>query len=104
MTIIRWLVGSLLFVALLFLSLQNSELVTLRFYHWFSWQAPLIFVVPRIYSTLHPDPIINTRGKVDMDPLIRWCFLSMLVGFTFLFSWLQSLRVRLARLERRVAA
>src|ERR1051325_1829730 len=24
---------------------------------------PLMFVVPRIYSTLHPDPIINTRGK-----------------------------------------
>src|SRR5262245_45089178 len=65
---------------------------------------PLMFVLPRIYSTLHPDPIINTRGKVDMDPLIRWCFLSMLVGFTFLFSWLQSLRVRLARIERRLAA
>jgi len=65
---------------------------------------PLIFVVPRIYSTLHPDPIINTSGKIDMDPMIRWCFFSMLVGFTFLFSWLQSLRVRVFRLERRFAA
>ena len=64
---------------------------------------PLIFVVPRIYSTLHPDPIINTSGKIDMDPMIRWCFFSMLVGFTFLFSWLQSLRVRVSRLERRLA-
>jgi heme exporter protein C len=65
---------------------------------------PLIFVVPRIYSGLHPDPIINNRGKVEMDPMIRWCFLSMLVGFTFLYSWLQSLRVRVSRLERRLAA
>lgn len=60
----------------------------------------LIFVVPRMYATLHPDPIINDRGKVDMDPMIRWCFLSMLVGFTGLYVWLQSLRVRVTRLER----
>jgi heme exporter protein C len=65
---------------------------------------PLMFIVPRIYSTLHPDPIINTTGKVDMDPMIRWCFTSMLVGFTFLFAWLQSVRVRVSRLERRRAA
>jgi len=64
---------------------------------------PLIFIVPRIYSTLHPDPIINGSGKMDMDPMIRWCFFSMLLGFTFLFTWLQSLRVRVFRLERRLA-
>ena len=25
--------------------LKNDELVTVRFYHWFSWQAPLIFLL-----------------------------------------------------------
>ncbi len=60
----------------------------------------LIFVVPRMYETLHPDPIINKTGKVQMDPLIKWCFFAMLIGFTGLFSWLQNLRVRVARLER----
>ena len=45
MQIVRWIVGAALFLALLFLSLQNSDLVTLKFYHWWSWQAPLIFVV-----------------------------------------------------------
>jgi len=45
MQALRWIVGATLFVALLFLSLQNSELVTLKFYHWWSWQAPLIFIV-----------------------------------------------------------
>jgi putative membrane protein len=45
MHILRWIVGATLFMALLFLSLQNSDLVTLKFYHWWSWQAPLIFVV-----------------------------------------------------------
>ena len=61
----------------------------------------LIFVVPRIYFSLHPDPIVNPRGKVDMDPRIRWVFTSMLLGFTGLFFWMLSLRVRVARLERR---
>ena len=45
MHILRWVAGSIIFLALLFLSLQNSELVTLKFYHWWSWQAPLIFIV-----------------------------------------------------------
>jgi heme exporter protein C len=61
----------------------------------------LIFVVPRIYFSLHPDPIINPRGKVDMDPRIRLVFSSMLLGFTGLFIWMLSLRVRVARVERR---
>ena len=59
----------------------------------------LMFVVPRIYFSLHPDPIINPRGKLDMDPRIRIGFFAMLLGFTGLFFWVQSLRVRLARLE-----
>jgi heme exporter protein C len=62
----------------------------------------LIFVVPRIYFSLHPDPIINPRGKLDMDPRIRWCFFAMLIGFTGLFFWVQSVRVRVSRLERRL--
>ncbi len=62
----------------------------------------LMFIVPRIYFTLHPDPIINTRGKVDMDPRIRWVFLAMLVGMTGVYFWVQQMRVRLVRLERRV--
>jgi heme exporter protein C len=60
----------------------------------------LVFVVPRIYFSLHPDPIINPRGKVDMDPRIRAVFYAMLLGFTGLWVWLQSVRVRIARLER----
>ena len=60
----------------------------------------LMFIVPRIYFTLHPDPILNSRGKIDMDPRIRIVFFAMLVGFTALFFWLNSLRVRLSRIER----
>jgi len=62
----------------------------------------LMFVVPRIYFSLHPDPIINPKGKIDMDPRIRIAFFAMLLGFTGLYFWLQSLRVRVARLEHRL--
>lgn len=64
----------------------------------------LMFVVPRIYFSLHPEVINLSRGKVDMDPKIRICFGGMLIGFTFLFFWLQSLKVRVTRLERRTLA
>ena len=45
MAFVRWVVGLSVFLALLFLSLQNAELVTVRFYHWFSWKAPLILLL-----------------------------------------------------------
>jgi uncharacterized integral membrane protein len=45
MQVLRWIVGSTIFLALLFLSLQNADPVELKFYYWWSWKAPLIFVV-----------------------------------------------------------
>jgi heme exporter protein C len=62
----------------------------------------LIFIVPRIYDTLHPDPIINARGKPDIDGRIMLIAAAMFVGFTGLFAWLLRLRVRLTRIERRL--
>ncbi len=59
----------------------------------------LMFVMPRIIASLHPDPIINTQGKVSMNGTMLTVFLSSLAGFTGLFFWMYSLKVRLARLE-----
>ena len=64
----------------------------------------LMFVVPRVYFSLHPDTVINTQGKVDMDPRIRIAFFAMVIGFTGLFYWVLGLKVRLLRLERRQRA
>lgn len=60
----------------------------------------LMFVVPRIYASLHPSPIVPSRGEGGMDPRIRLVFYAMLLGFTALFFWMKSLRVRLAGIER----
>jgi len=60
----------------------------------------LVFVVPRVYFSLHPDPLINPGGRVQMPPEIVVAFVAMLAGFTGLFVWMQSLKVRLLRIER----
>ena len=45
MQIVRWIVGATVFLALLFLSLQNSEPATLTFFNLANWRAPLVVVV-----------------------------------------------------------
>jgi uncharacterized integral membrane protein len=45
MSVLRWIVMSVIFIALLFISLQNAEPVTLRAFSFYTWQAPLVFVV-----------------------------------------------------------
>jgi heme exporter protein C len=61
----------------------------------------LIFVVPRLYFTLHPDPIVNSRGKLEMHPRMFAVFMASLVGFTALFFWVYSLDVRIRLLALR---
>ncbi len=61
----------------------------------------LVFVVPRIYWSLHPDTLINARGSIDMESRMVQVLLGSLVGFTGLFLWLYNLDVRLARLALR---
>jgi heme exporter protein C len=58
-----------------------------------------IFILPRIVESLHPDPIINTRGKINMDTGMLLIFLSSLAGFTALFYWMLNLKIRLAKIE-----
>jgi len=58
-----------------------------------------IFILPRIVETLHPDPIVNTSGKVKMNSNMLMIFLSSLAGFTGLYFWMLSLKVRLIKLK-----
>jgi heme exporter protein C len=58
-----------------------------------------IFILPRIVESLHPDPIINSRGKINMDTGMLLIFLSSLAGFTALFYWMLNLKIRLGKIE-----
>ncbi len=45
MSLVRWIFIAVVFVALLFISLQNADPVTLRVFTFYRWEAPLVFVV-----------------------------------------------------------
>ena len=58
-----------------------------------------IFIMPRIVETLHPDPIINTEGKINMDSSMFTIFISSLISFTLLYIWMFDLKSRLEKLK-----
>ncbi len=58
-----------------------------------------IFIMPRIVSSLHPDPIVNPQAKIHMNPMMLIIFLSSLSAFTGIYYWMFNLRMRFARLD-----
>ena len=58
-----------------------------------------VFIVPRIYSSLHPDPLINTQTKINMDGKMLTTFLSSLFGFTVLFFWIFKRKIDLVKIK-----
>jgi len=50
MTLLRWIVGVAVFLALLLLALQNAEGVRVRFYGWESWPIPLVVLLLVVFA------------------------------------------------------
>lgn len=63
----------------------------------------LMFAVPRMYASLHPDTVINARGSIDMSLDISTVFFASLVAHTALFFWIYGLDRRVSRLARAAA-
>lgn len=51
-----------------------------------------VFIIPRVYESLHPDPLINTEAKLKMDGKMLLVFLSSLAAFTILFYWMMHMK------------
>jgi len=62
----------------------------------------LMYAVPRMYASLHPDTVINARGKVEMSSDIRIVFFASSLAFLALFAWLYSLDRKVSRRLREV--
>jgi heme exporter protein C len=63
-----------------------------------------VFVMPRIMTGLHPGAKGDPEGagpvvEMKMSPMMMVLFFTSLIGFTLLFAWMLSLRVRTAMLE-----
>lgn len=61
----------------------------------------LFFVLPRLTYSLHPQPVVNTGGEVEMDPRMLIVLLSGAAGFTALFFWMHNVASRARRLAER---
>lgn len=61
------------------------------------------FIVPRITFSLHPDPVINSRGHIDMESRMWQVLLASSTGFLAVFFWMHNLRTRLLALADRQA-
>ena len=45
MSVLRWTLTAIIFIVLLFVSLQNAQPVTVTVLTFYTWQAPLVFVI-----------------------------------------------------------
>jgi heme exporter protein C len=61
----------------------------------------LIFIVPRVVPSLHPDDsIIDSELNFTMGPAVRTVFFSSLILFTTLFLWMFSIARRVRTMSR----
>jgi heme exporter protein C len=60
----------------------------------------LMFAVPRMYASLHPDTVINARGRIEMSGDIKAVFFASNLAFLLLFLWLYSLDRKVSRMLR----
>jgi heme exporter protein C len=61
-----------------------------------------VFLVPRIYPSLHPDPIINADRKVYLDDRMRITLLFAIVSFSMLYGYIFNLMDRITILKKRI--
>ena len=61
-----------------------------------------IFVVPRIYPSLHPDPIINPDRKLQMNANMRVALLTSAISFTLLYLYMFFLSNRISKLKLKI--
>jgi heme exporter protein C len=60
----------------------------------------LMFAVPRMYASLHPDTVLNARGKIEMSSDIKTVFFAANLAFLALFLWLYNLDRKVSRILR----
>lgn len=56
----------------------------------------LIFVIPRVFQSLHPaTSVVDENLKITMSPKVTMVFFPSLIGFSILFFWIWSIQVRI---------
>ncbi len=58
-----------------------------------------IFVIPRIYPSLHPDTIINADKKIHLEASMKLTLLTSICVFTIFYGYIYSLMNRISFIE-----
>jgi len=45
----------------------------------------LVFIIPRLYFSLHPTPVLNSGGHIDMEPVMLGTLLAALLDATLIY-------------------
>jgi len=60
-----------------------------------------IFIMPRLVQGLHPNEAFISQGKITMNTMMLVIFLCSLAGFTALFFWMFSVKLRIENMHVR---
>ena len=48
----------------------------------------LVFILPRMFFSLHPSPVLNETGRIDMDAVMLGTLVLSLIDMTLIYIWL----------------
>ena len=48
----------------------------------------LVFILPRMFFSLHPSPVLNETGRIDMDTVMLGTLVLSLIDMTLIYIWL----------------
>ncbi|MBX2961026.1 MAG: cytochrome c biogenesis protein CcsA [Cyclobacteriaceae bacterium] len=69
----------------------------------FAAMVPLIFIIPRLTSSVHPGSGGNPGfNAYDLDSRMRLVFYPAVIGWFLIGLWIVSLRVRIKKLEEKI--
>ena len=83
---------------------QKSRLSAVYNIFAFAAMIPLIFILPRLSSSLHPGSGGNPGFNVyDLDSKMRMVFYPAVIGWFLVGYWISTLRIRVLALEEKMA-
>lgn len=53
----------------------------------------LVFIIPRMYFSLHPSPILNSSGRIEMDSIVLIVLIAAIVDATLIFIQLMRRKI-----------
>jgi heme exporter protein C len=60
-----------------------------------------VFIIPRMYQSLHPNTLINSEGKIHLEYTMRLTLFISIAVFTLLYVYIYNIMNRISALENK---